>query len=211
MTIEKPLIQIPMTKTTRYIAILALLCTCFLFYGCGGDEAETPGDASDFYFRFKLDGEQHDYTILKGQTNLTGSSAFDEGTDKYVINISGIKDLRAPGKNTVSIFVSDSEGFPTGINFSNFPDEGDDYPDFLFNMAYYDSEGNIYLTGGQGDLDIYTEIYEPGFVKFLEITDTYISGAFSGTLIDYETSSGTNVFMGSVEITDGEFKVKRAK
>lgn len=202
----------PIHPITKYIATLSLMCIFLALSGCGGEDGdEEPGATSEFYFRFRLDGVQQNYPMVKGQINLIGSVGYDNGTDKHVINIAGIKNIHESGKETVTVFLGDSDGIPTGVNFSNFPDQGDDYPDFIFNMGYYDKEGNIYVAGGQGDSQIFTELYEPAFVKFLEITDTYIRGTFSGTLIDYETSGGINVFMGSVEITDGEFKVKRSK
>ena len=188
-------------KTTLWVLLLILA-------GCAND-GDTPEPGTSYYFRYEADGVQHDYGGQRSQVNLTGILGYDANTATFSINIAGIRNIAESGRNTLTIFVSDTDEFPTGINFANLPGEGDDYPDFLFSMGYYDNDGNLYIAGGQGDSPIYAELYEPAFVRFSEITETHISGTFSGMLIWYDNANGTNEFVDSVEISDGEFKVPR--
>jgi hypothetical protein len=193
----------------KNILFLNILLVILFTMGCSKDD-DTTEKESEYYFRYKVEASQQDYKFGNNQTNLIGSHGFDENTATFAINIAGIQKISEPGKNTLSIFVSDTEGFTTGIDYSNIPGEGDEYPDFIFTMGYYDGEGNLYIAGGQGDNPIYADLYEPAFVKFSEITDTYISGTFSGVLIWYDSSQGTNEFIDSVVISEGTFKVPRA-
>ncbi len=64
-----------------------------------------------------------------------------------------------------------------------------------------------FIAGGSGDNPLYAQLYRPAFVKFSEISETNISGTFSGTLLWYDSSGGTNVLMDSVVITEGKFIV----
>ena len=188
------------------IAVLVVLA----FSGCSKEDDE-PRNQSEYFFRYKVDGTQQDYEYGNNQTNLVGSHGYDPNTKTFAINIAGIRNIMESGKNTVSIFINGTEDFATGVNYSNIPGAGDDYPDFLFTMGYYDNEGNLYVAGGQGDSPIYAELYEPAFVKITEMTGDYFSGTFSGTLIWYNTAQGKNEFIDSVVISEGTFKVPRAK
>lgn len=194
----------------NYNSIILVLLVCLTFMNCSKDDGGNPDAKAEYYFQYKVDGVQQDYDYGDHQSNLVGSLGYDEHTETYALNIAGIQNIFESGKNTLTIFVSDTEGFTTGINYSNFPGAGDDYPDFVFTMGYYDQDGNLYVASGQGDSPIYMELYEPAFVTFSEITDTYISGTFSGTLIWYDTSQGTNELVDTVVISEGKFKVMRA-
>lgn len=188
---------------------------CFLFslvlvlQGCSSDDGvgdlENP---SDFYFRFKVDGTQEEYRYNENLVNLTGINEYDDDNGVNFVNVAGLRAIVENKTNYVSVFVSDTRGISTGLNYSNIPGEGDGYPDFVFSMGYCDSDGGLYTAAGAGDGPMYG-LYEAAFVEFSAITDAYISGTFSGKLNRYENSSGTNVLMGSVVISEGEFKVPR--
>jgi hypothetical protein len=190
-------------------SIIALLVGLF-FAGCSKDGDE-PRVKSEYYFRYKVDGTQQDYEYGNNQINLVGSHGYDPNTKTFAINIAGIRNIMESGKSTITILISATKDFTTGVNYSNIPGAGDDYPDFLFTMGYYDPDGNLYVAGGQGDSPIYAELYEPAFIKITEMTEDYMAGTFSGTLIWYNTAHGKNEFIDSVVISEGTFKVPRSK
>ncbi|HET8736317.1 MAG TPA: hypothetical protein VFM69_06945 [Pricia sp.] len=194
----------------RYLCYL-LLFIAFLFQGCSTDNGAPDPKTSEYYFRFKVDGVEIEYEFTPDSyINLTGIYEKDENKEIYAINIAGFGNILEPGTtNYLSIFVSDSLDISTGVTYSNIPGEGDDFPDLLFSMGYVDSEGNSYGAAAFGDNPLYSNLYEPAFVEFPEIADTYISGTFSGTLIWYDTSTGINEFVDSVVVSEGEFKVPR--
>lgn len=187
--------------------ILVSISLLFLLLaGCSKDDdgSNDNGD-SEYYFQFKTDGTDQNYKFGDNQVNFTGSYGYNESTG-YALNISGINNIFESGKNTLTIYVGDTGGISKGINYSNIPGEGDDYPDFSFSMGYYNSEGNLFIAGGAGANPMFG-LYKPAFVKFSEISESAISGTFSGTLLWYDSSGGTNVLMDSVVISEGKFNV----
>ncbi|ALJ06533.1 hypothetical protein APS56_15940 [Pseudalgibacter alginicilyticus] len=173
--------------------------------GCSKEDDNT-NLKSEYYFRFKVDGNQVEYPFTpETQINLTGLLDYDERMQTYVMNVGGIENIFESMTNTLTIFVSDTQEILTGINYSNISGSSVTVPYFSFGMGYYDSEGNLYITG----LNTVTELYETAIVNFFEITDTHISGTFSGTLIWYDFNGGTNVLVDSVVVSEGKFKVPR--
>ncbi|MFA5327641.1 MAG: hypothetical protein WC384_07610 [Prolixibacteraceae bacterium] len=190
----------------RYILIL-ISPLFLLLAGCSkDDDGSNDNGNSEYYFQFKVDGTDQNYKFGDNQVNLVGSYGYDGNTGVYALNISGINNIFESGKNTLVIFVSDTGEISKGVNYSNIPGEGDDYPDFSFSMGYYNSEGNLFIAGGAGDNPMFG-LYKPAFVKFSEIAESVISGTFSGTLLWYDNSGGTNVLMDSVVISEGKFNV----
>jgi hypothetical protein len=193
----------------RYILGLILLVIILLPVGCSkDDDSFNDNEDSEYQFQFKVDGTEQKYIFGDNQVNLTGSYGYNGNIGVYSINIAGSRNIFESGKNTLSIFVSDTREFSKGVTLSNIPGEGDDYPDFSFSMGYFNNEGNLYIAGGAGDNPMFG-LYKPAFVKFSEISETYISGTFSGTLLWYDSSSGSNVLLDSVVITEGKFNVPR--
>jgi len=193
----------------RYILISILLLIILLPVGCSNnDDSLNDNEDSEFQFQFKVDGTEQKYIYGDNQVNLTGSYGYNGNIGVYSINIAGSKNIFESGTNTLTIFIGDTREFSKGINISNIPGEGDDYPDFSFSMGYFNNEGNLYVAGGAGDNAMFG-LYKPAFVKFSEISETNISGTFSGTLLRYDSSSGSNVLVDSVVITEGKFNVPR--
>lgn len=186
-----------------------LFSLVLVLQGCSSDDGV--GDLEnppDFYFRFKVDGTREEYRYNENLVNLTGINGYDDDNGVNFVNVAGLRTIVENQTNYVSVFVSDTRGISTRLNYSNIPGEGDGYPDFVFSIGYCDSGGGLYTAAGAGDGPMYG-LYEAAFVEFSAITDAYISGTFSGKLNRYENSSGTNVLMGSVVISEGEFKVPR--
>jgi hypothetical protein len=195
-------------KGNRPLAVVILVVIAFA--GCSKEDDE-PRNQSEYFFRYKVDGAQQEYAYGNNQANLVGTHGHDANTGKFIINVAGVRNVLEGRRNTITIVISDTEDFSMGVNYSNIPGAGDDYPDFLFNMGYFDDDGNVFVAGGQGDIPIFAELYEPAFVKITELTGDHITGTFSGTLIWYNTAQGKNEFVDSVVISEGTFKVPRAK
>jgi hypothetical protein len=191
----------------RHILVLISLLV-ILLAGCSKDDDNINhiGD-SDYFFQFKADGTEQQYNFGDNQVNLTGSYGHDGNTGVYAVNIYGGKNIFESGTNALVIFLGDTQEISEGVNYSNIPGEGNDYPDFSFLMSYYNQDGSLFIAGGSGDNPLYAQLYRPAFVKFSEISETLISGTFSGTLLWYDSSGGTNVLMDSVAITEGKFIV----
>ena len=181
----------------------------FVLMGCSSDDNE-PNDNQheDYYFHFKEDGDQVSYEYQpKTQVNLTGSILFDSGTNTNIASIAGMENIFESGtKNRLTIFLSDSDAIATSVRYTNVEDEGDVNPNSVFLMGYYDGQGNLYsaaLNPGPKAL------YELATISFTEITNTQISGTFSGTLLWYDVSGGTTELLDSVVISEGMFSVPR--
>ncbi|WP_159076489.1 hypothetical protein [Flagellimonas amoyensis] len=195
-----------MKKTTKRILLLLLFSLCLL--GCSKSDDGPDNTAGEFYFSFKVDGVQVSYEYTPDtQINLTGILDHDTASGLYAINIAGIDDIfETTLTNRLTIFLGDSNNFTTGISYTNIEGQGDSTPDSLFTMGYFDAVGNLYSAGMNITA---TPLYELATVRFTEITDSHISGSFSGTLTWYDTSGGTVELVGSVTITEGVFKVPR--
>jgi hypothetical protein len=193
----------------RYILGSILLVIILLPFGCSNeDDNLNNNEDSEYQFQFKVDGTEQKYIFGDNQVNLTGSYGYNATIGVYSINIAGSRNIFESGKNTLTIFVSDTREFSKGVTLSNIPGEGDDHPDFSFSMGYFNKEGNLFVAGGAGNNPMFG-LYKPAFVKFSEISETNISGTFSGTLLWYDSSSGSNVLMDSVVITEGKFNVPK--
>lgn len=191
-----------MKKLTLIVTVIA---TSLLFWGCSKDDHD-PNKQSEYYFRFKVDGIQTTYPFTpETQINLTGHYGYDQSTETYNVQIAGIRNIFEHGINTLTIFISKTEEVSTNVSYSNIPAQGDATPDFIFSMGYFNGQGNIYLAS----LNTVVQLYETAIVEFSEITDSYINGTFSGTLIWYDSSGGVTIHVDSVVVSEGEFKVPR--
>lgn len=195
-----------MKKTYQHILLLLLVNGLLL--GCSKSDDGPDNTAGEYYFRFKVDGTQVSYEFTPDtQINLTGIIDHDTTSDLYAVNIAGIDNIfETEPTNRFTIFLGDSENFATEIAYTNLQGQGDKTPDSLFSMGYFDGEGNLYSAGLNSTP---TPLYDLATVRFTEITDSHISGSFSGTLKWYDTSGGTVELVGSVVITEGAFKVPR--
>jgi hypothetical protein len=194
-------------KNTHIHFLLILLVNLFLL-GCSKNDNGPDGVASDYYFRFKVDGTQVSYKFTPDtQINLTGIIDHDNESGLHAVNIAGIDNIfETTLTNRLTIFLGDSNSFTTGTSYTNIEGQGDSTPDSLFSMGYFDEEGNLYSAGLNSTP---TPLYDLATVQFTEITDSHISGSFSGVLKWYDTNGGTVNLVGSVIISEGTFKVPR--
>jgi len=177
--------------------------------GCSSDGPGDPdGDGGDYYFRFKVDGADRSYPYTpETQINLTGILDHDPNSGLHVMNLAGIKDnSESVPRNRVIIFIGEYRDILTGVPYSNFPAQQGEGPHSIFQLSYFDEQGNIYTAANN---TLATPLYDQATVSFTEIAGDHISGTFSGTLKWYDPSGGTVVLMGSVEIEQGSFRVPR--
>ena len=175
-----------------WFAILAIF-----FQGCSKDDDDSGTVAGDYYFRFKLDGQQMDYTDPKIGHNLSGSFNLVDSKGIYTTSAVAMKTYPTINKNTLTIVLAHPAEFQTDIDYTNFDASGNVVTQ-VFVLGYYDANSVFYhaeiysipLFGGETDAK----------VRFSEITSTNMRGTFSGTL--YHQS-------GSVKVTQGEFNVPR--
>src|SRR5690606_10407672 len=139
--------------------------------------------------------------------NLTGILEQDPNSGLHAMNVAGIKDIREPKlRDRVIIFIGEYGEILPGIPYSNFPAQEGEGPHSIFQMSYFDGQGNIFIAANN---TLATPLYDQATVIFSEIEPDHISGTFSGTLKRYDLSGGSTVLMGSVEIEQGSFRVPR--
>lgn len=177
--------------------------------GCSSDgDGDSNGDNGNYYFKFRVDGVERSYPYIpESHINLTGILEQDQNSGLHVMNVAGIKDNRGPIlRDRVIIFIAEYQDILPGVRYSNFPAQQGEGPHSIFQLSYFDEEGNIFTAANN---TIATSLYDQANVSFTEIARDHISGTFSGTLKWYDSSGGTVVLMGSVEIEQGSFKVPR--
>lgn len=198
-----------MIRTGRVgrLLLCATLLLPFLFQACKSDDDDNGVNPSEYSFRYKLNGNQIDYPFKgNSQINLTGSMGYHETTKTHTVNVGGMQNILEPLTNTVTILISSTDEIKTGITYSNMEGASNTVPDFMFLMGYYNDEGDLFTAG----LNIISvPLWKRGYVRFEVINEREMKGTFGGTLIRYDSSSGENVFLGEVELTEGEFKVPR--
>lgn len=195
--------KFPKATTWALLCIFALLP--FILISCSADDDAGDVVLADHYFRFEVDGNQVEYlSTPQAQVNLTGSVGYDGGTQVHSVNVAGIKNILAHSANTLTIFIGSKEEILTGVTYANIAGAGVTVPDFIFQMSYYDQEGDLFIAALNT-----VPLWENASVRFEVINEREIKGTFSGTLLRYESSSGQNVLLGEVEVRNGEFKVPR--
>ncbi|QDH81127.1 hypothetical protein FKX85_19665 [Echinicola soli] len=175
--------------------------------GCSGNDGDmdTP-DASPYYFQFKVNSSQVDYTYTpETQQNLTGAYLVDQDNQLHVMQLSGTESIFSPNKNQLVIYLNHAEAFTTGITYSNNPSSHATVPSY-FIMGYHDQDGDNYTAALNTTL---TPLWESVQLTFDEITGDGIKGTFSGKLLQYDASAGQNLLIGQIEITEGKFHVPR--
>jgi hypothetical protein len=181
----------------KFISISWIAVLAFFLMSCSKDDDDTGTMAGDYYFRFKLNGQQMDYTDPKIGHNLSGSFNLVDSEGIYTTSAVAMKTYPTINKNTLSIVLAHPAEFQTGIDYTNFDASGNVVTQ-VFVLGYYDANSVFYhaevysisLFGGETDAK----------VRFSELTSTNMKGTFSGTLYDQS---------GSVKVTQGEFNVPR--
>ncbi|WPR77368.1 hypothetical protein [Algoriphagus sp. NG3] len=187
-------------------SIFTLITILFLAVACSNDDNKPTQTEAEYYFRFKINGEQVTYAYTpETQINLTGGYLFDEKNQLHVIQISGTQSIYEPSKNQMVIYINNSSEFVTGLTYSNIESADVTLPFYIL-MGYFDTNGEGFSAAMNV---ISTPLWENVYLKFDEITDSGIKGTFSGKLYQYNTSSGQNVLEDEVQITAGEFYVPR--
>lgn len=187
---------------TWLLAVLTVLVVA-----CSKNEVAPVAEAN-YFFSFKENGVERAYVHEVGTANMSGDFLSDSNTGTKNLTIIARKTYLAPNANAMSFLLADTAGVVVGVNYNSAPEPGAAYPDYAFMMGYHNNAGNLYLASGFGTINL-GGLYRPAFLELTEVSGTAIAGKFSGILMWYDTSGGTNVLMDSVVISDGRFRVPR--
>lgn len=186
--------------------VLLLLAAGFVLSGCKKDNGkEDEGDDEpEYYMRFKLNGDQIDYksslvTQILPVSNKGLYSCVLQGYGKFP---------EEANKNHLGIIIWDEAPLTTTTYRNNQNTEntdGDKVPQVV--MSHLSKETTSYISLGVPPVPIppLDKIVSDVQVVITELTDTRISGTFSGTL--YMASDGT--YTSTVSVTEGKFRLKR--
>tara|TARA_R110002020_G_scaffold23587_3_gene78445 strand:- start:11111 stop:11701 length:591 start_codon:yes stop_codon:yes gene_type:complete len=186
-----------------------LLIPCFLFVSCSSsdDGTGTDADGNDnpdgYYFRVNMDNEPLTYEYDVSGANLSGNFNNTTNDGTYVVSIACTQNIRESGKNNMVFSLASDVPFVAGTTYSNAASPTTVEPD-LFVVAYLDGQGRLYNTYNENVLLLtFPDAMANSWIRFTEVTDIYMEGAFSGSIYNAEN--------GTISLTEGEFKLKRFK
>lgn len=185
-----------------------LLPLIFLFQACSSDDSPIDENTSQYYFRYKVDGTQIDYPFKpETQINLTGIYEYDSNSQSYAMQVFGAANILDSGQtNRLTIYIGNSTEVTTNITYTNIEAPNSTVPDLIFSMGYTDMDKVMFITGKNV---ISTQLYKNARIRYDKISEDNIQGTFSGTLSNYDLSTGQPILTKEVVITDGEFNVPR--
>ncbi len=185
-----------------------LLPLIFLFQACSSDDSPNDENTSKYYFRYTLDGTPIAYTFTpETQINLTGIYEHDSNTPSYSMQVFGAENiLDSEQTNRLVLLIANSSEITANITYTNTESPNSTIPDLLFSMGYTDKEKVTFITSKNV---ISIPLYKNAKIRFDKISEDNIQGTFSGTLSNYDTSTGQAILIKEVIITDGEFNVPR--
>ncbi|WP_268036024.1 hypothetical protein [Algoriphagus sp. PAP.12] len=191
-------------KTNFYLCCL-VAGTFLLLTACSSGDEEPKDNNSLYYFKFKVDGEQKIYNYEpETQINLTAGKYFDQVSQLHIIQLSGSKNIFEPLHNQIVFRLDHTEDFKAGISYSNLATSGSIHLQTLL-FSYFDENGQVYIATN----NTISPIWEELVIEFEEIGAESMKGDFSGKARAYDSSSGQNLLIGEVEISEGEFRVPR--
>lgn len=180
------------------------LCILFSFSmlitgSCTKDKpADEINSASDYYVRFKLDGNSILYTkTAEGNINVVDNDGH------YDCSIAGLKDENVSNKGTMVILMVTTNPMTTGNTYTNFgTTSGGNVRTLLGAISRYDDAGTFFASWG--DEFSSSGVDSDTRINFTEITETYIKGNFSGTMYK-EINGNAEKHL----VSEGEFRVRR--
>ncbi len=175
---------------------VVIIFVTLLFISCSkSDNKEGNGD---FYFRFKANGTQVDYSATINQAYYPGTTSVNTTTPSvpgFSAVISATKDISQTLHDAISVVMTGPTEFTTGIDYTTASNSGLT----LMHFGYYDNSGKLFVMANSMNL-----VDNPGnaSVRYRVINDEVIQGEFTAKVYDHTVSS-------NVQITEGEFRVKR--
>jgi hypothetical protein len=173
--------------------VLALVLLSYAAASCGKKGDPAP-DEHNYYFRFKADGVPQDYPYAPFTQLATYQ--YNESTG-YQLIILGRKTATSATANSWAITLGTQGELQTGFTYTH------DTPlqvSAVQLLQYRNEDGELYgASRNYGTISI----------TINELTDTYVSGRFSGNLEKHDTSGSTVVVDDTIEITEGAFRVPR--
>ncbi|WP_192350556.1 hypothetical protein [Algoriphagus sp. Y33] len=177
----------------KYAYIYTFLVAILLFTGCSNeDNDQNPELDSDYYFRFKENSTLVDYPY--SQYSQQATYIYKEGYGHELIVVSR-KQSNSTSINSWSLAMGTWDECQTQYDYT------ESTPVSILGaliLQYWDENGTWYYSSRN---------YGKATIRIQEITESYISGSFSGTLLDIDVSGAIPIVRDSVLISDGEFKV----
>ncbi len=174
---------------SKKAGIILSLCLVIFSLSCSKKD-----DAPSYYVKFRLNGEMVNFP------NAIGDKATDPVfTDKTILQITGVS---ADQKKSFGIIL---RGDHADMQRSLFASNSMNIEMYIMYGVEYNAAGDIYayqIEDASGR--------EPSYysVQITSITDTEIQGNFTGNYLHNSLLTGSGVD-DVVEITEGEFKIKR--
>lgn len=172
---------------------------------CSSDDSDPAGNTSSgYYFRFKLNGTQKDYSETVNLPEAIYLSYADYPLENGLkeTRLFAAKEFTNPGIDALLIDLYHNSNLQTNTNYANYGSSAMTLPE-LFVLGVYDDNGMMYYTNNEGWNGYYGG-ENNAVVRFDEITSNTLKGTFSGTLYS-AAGSGENI-----TVTDGEFYIRRS-
>lgn len=180
---------------------LMLVCTC-----SSNDDNSDNNQNLNHFLRYTLNGDQINYTFdSNNQINLIGGITFDSDNQLNIAQVFGTDNIFESNKNQISIFIGSTSEISTGVTFSN-TDTSNDVVPAIFVMGYFNDNGAIYTASINTSS---VQLWEKASITFNQINENSLIGTFSGKLLLYDNSTGQNILIDEVVISNGKFNVPR--
>lgn len=188
-----------MRKITYYLTFLSLL---FLHQGCSSDQNPETEIVTDYYFRYKINGVQKDYSAFVNTESAAYWNYVDFSNNGQLHSrLSATENISYNGqRETLSIDLMLTRNIQANLDYTTSGENRITEPEVLV-MGLFDADGNMFLANSYS----YSHSFQSdAVVRITEITNSNIKGTFSGTLYNNSNPDET------VSITDGAFYVHRA-
>lgn len=163
-------------------------------------ENDPGGDGSGYYVRFKSNGTLVEYKeYAEGNFNKSAGG-------KYASTMAGLKENFVATKNNMSLSVATVAENTVNITYTNYTvSSAGMQKAALVSLAYYDDKGEFFMTWTEEFASALPAGVETNaHILFTEQTEQYLKGLFSGKMYNEDFSK-------KLDITDGEFYVKRVR
>ncbi|WP_437920252.1 hypothetical protein [Sphingobacterium sp. LRF_L2] len=172
----------------------------FFLLSCSGNKDAEVEETSEYYFRYKLNGTQKDYSSFVNTASASFWNYIDFSVNgKQLSRISATQNIAYNGqRETLSIDLTSTEQIQSGVIYGSSAEVGVVVESFVFGL--FDANGEMWLANNYN-----LSSQDVAVLNLSEIKDSSLKGTFSGVL--YKNGNETETLV----ITDGEFFVYRAK
>lgn len=173
-----------------------------MFSACSSDDNNTTNENSEFFITFKANGTEISFigsdlsNTVVGTFNTTNA---DE-TNFMASGITGVSD----NNNNISILINTLENASINTVYTNYTTDLPKIKSDVYTSGFAtDSGSSVFGSLNEEILLVIDGTVADCEIVFTEVTNTSLKGMFSGTLYNFQEGNT------AVQITNGEFKVKR--